>query len=96
MKRILFCVLIGVFALLGVSAQPVIKKVQVALIPNHADALYKVGEQAKFKVVAMDCGIALNDVTIDYEVSEDLLPAHLKKSITLNFACSPTLYKASA
>ena len=46
MKRILFCVLIGVFALLGVSAQPVIKKVQVALIPNHADALYKVGEQA--------------------------------------------------
>lgn len=83
MKSRLLTLFICLLGVLGVSAQPVIKKVQVALIPDHADALYKVGEQAKFKVVAMDCGIALNDVTIDYEVSEDLMPAHLKKSITL-------------
>lgn len=83
MKRTFLSIIISVLAVLGLSAQPVIKKVQVALIPDHADALYKVGEQAKFKVIAMDCGIALNDVTIDYEVSEDLMPAHLKKSITL-------------
>jgi len=83
MKRKLLAIFMALMAVVMVSAQPVIKKVQVALVPDHADALYKVGEQAKFKVIAMDCGIALNDVTINYEVSEDLMPAHLKKSVTL-------------
>ena len=37
----------------GVMAQPSIKKIQLHLVPDHADALYKSGEQVKMKVVAL-------------------------------------------
>ena len=64
-------------------AQPRATKVQLHLVPNHSDALYSVGEQAKVKVMATDCGMALNDVVVNYEVSEDLMTPHITKSITL-------------
>ena len=83
MKTKLLSVLIGLLIVLGVSAQPALQKVQLVLVPNHENATYRLGEQAKFKVIALDCGVMLNDIQVDYEVSEDLLPAHVKKSITL-------------
>ncbi len=64
-------------------AQPRATKVQLHLIPNHANALYKVGENAKVKIMATDCGMALNDIVVNYEVSEDLMTPHITKSITL-------------
>lgn len=71
--------------IMGVSvmAQPRATKVQLHLVPNHSDALYSVGEQAKVKVMVTDCGMALNDVVVNYEVSEDLMTPHITKSITL-------------
>lgn len=83
MKRRLQGVFIGLLAVLSVYAQPVVKKVQLHLVPNHEDAIYRIGEQVKFKVIALDCGVMLNDVQVNYEVSEDLMHAHLKKSLTL-------------
>ena len=83
MKTKLLSVLIGLLMVLGVSAQPALQKVQLVLVPNHENATYRLGEQAKFKVIALDCGVMLNDIQVDYEVSEDLMPAHVKKSITL-------------
>ena len=83
MKRRLLGVFIALLAVLGVCAQPALKKVQVHLVPDHEDAIYKVGETAKFKVIALDCGIMLNNIKVNYEVSEDLMPAHIQKSITL-------------
>ncbi len=67
----------------GLMAQPRATKVQLILTPDHTDALYKTGENVKIKITALDCGMAMNDVTIKYEVSEDLMPAHITKSITL-------------
>lgn len=72
-------ILIGV----GVMAQPRATKVQLHLIPDHANALYKTGESAKIKIIATDCGMALNDVVVNYEVSEDLMTPHITKSVTL-------------
>ena len=83
MKRRLLGVFIALLAVLGVCAQSALKKVQVHLVPDHEDAIYKVGETAKFKVIALDCGIMLNNIKVNYEVSEDLMPAHIQKSITL-------------
>ena len=83
MKRRLLGIFICLLAVLGVCAQPVLKKVQIHLIPDHEDAVYRLGETAKFKVVALDCGIMLSHIQVDYEVSEDLMPAHTKKSIRL-------------
>ena len=67
-----------------VMAQPRATKVQLYLIPDHADALYKTGENAKVKIVATDCGMALNDAVVNYEISEDLMTPHITKSVTLN------------
>ena len=83
MKRRLLGIFICLLAVLGVCAQPALKKVQIHLIPDHEDAIYRLGETAKFKVVALDCGIMLSNIQVDYEVSEDLMPAHTKKSIRL-------------
>ena len=68
---------------LTLSAQPSMSKVQLLLVPDHADALYRVGETVKMKVTALDCGMALNDVTLTYEVSEDLMTPHLTKTLQL-------------
>ena len=70
---------IGVCAI----AQPRVTKVQLHLVPNHANALYKVGENAKVKIMATDCGMALNDMVVNYEVSEDLMAPHITESVTL-------------
>ena len=83
MKKRFLGVFIALLAVLGVCAQPVLKKVQVHLVPDHADAIYRLGEEAKFKVIALDCGLKLNDIQVNYEVSEDLMPARTKKSMTL-------------
>ena len=71
MKRRLLGIFIGLLAVLGVCAQPSLKKVQIHLVPDYEDAIYQLGEQAKFKVIALDCGIMLSNVQVDYEVSED-------------------------
>lgn len=83
MKRLTFTLLLVLFAFLGAVAQPRLTKVQFTLIPDHTDAQYECGEQAKVKLIATDCGMALNDITVKYEVSEDLMPAHISKSVKL-------------
>lgn len=78
---LLFVPLIGVqyFCL----AQPAQTKVQLLLIPDHSDGLYRVGESVRLKVIALDCGMPLNDITIAYEISEDLMPAHKSDRLKL-------------
>ncbi|MBO7269226.1 MAG: acetylxylan esterase, partial [Bacteroidales bacterium] len=83
MKKHFLGLIVTLLVSVAMFAQPAVKKVQLVMIPNHADALYKTGEMVKIKVIALDCGVMLSDVKIDYEVSEDLLPAHTQKSITL-------------
>lgn len=72
----------GVVSLLAL-AQPGMKKVNLHLVPDHADALYKAGEKVKMKLFALDCGLMLEGATVNYEVSKDLMPPHLQKSVTL-------------
>ena len=79
MKRLVL--LIPVMCAVAMSAMA--ERVKIIMIPDHADAIYKVGEQVKMNVILTDCGLALNGATIDYEISEDLMPAHEKKTITL-------------
>lgn len=69
---------------IGAIAQPRATKVQLILVPDHADALYTSGEDAKFKIIALDCGMPLTKGTIKWEVSEDLMRVHKTDSIKLN------------
>ena len=73
-----------IFALgLSAFAQPRASKVQLILVPDHTDALYKAGEQVTMKLLALDCGMALNEGEVKIEVSEDLMPAHKTEIVSL-------------
>lgn len=79
---LIFCTafFIGCPALL---AQPKIKKVELVMVPDHADALYKIGEKVKIRVTALKSGMPLIGSKVVYEVSEDLLPPHSSGEIVL-------------
>ena len=83
MKQFILSFAMMIIVGMSVMAQPRATKVQVNIVPNHSNALYRVGEQAKVKVMVTDCGMALNDAVVNYEVSEDLMTPHITKSITL-------------
>lgn len=84
MRRCVFTLALVLMMALGVVAQPSVQKVQVVIVPNHADAVYKVGEPIKFDLMALDCGLEIKNAKVDYEISEDLMPAYSKGSVTLN------------
>ena len=79
----IFLTLLAVCSL-GIIAQPRATKVQLILVPDHADALYNAGEDAKIKITALDCGMPLTKGTIKWEVSEDLMHVHKTDSVILN------------
>ena len=51
-------------------------------IPNHADWLYKVGEEAKVEVGFYLYGMP-QDVVVAYEIAPDMMPTILKGKVTL-------------
>lgn len=81
MKRVFLGFVMIVAIALGVAAQS--NQVQLMLVPNRDNGLYELGEQVKVKVIATRCGMPLNDVEVSYEVSEDLMDAHIKKTVKL-------------
>lgn len=81
MKRVFLGFVMIVAIALGVAAQS--NQVQLMLVPNRDNGLYESGEQVKVKVIATRCGMPLNDVEVSYEVSEDLMDAHIKKTVKL-------------
>lgn len=69
--------------LFALSLTAMAQKVELLLIPDSPNALYRTGEQARMKVIALDCGVAIYDATVSYEISEDLMPVHEKNSVKL-------------
>jgi cephalosporin-C deacetylase-like acetyl esterase len=64
-------------------AQPIEKMVKVAVIPDHADWVYKKGEVAKFKVTVTKNSEPLQNVRIRYEVGPEMMSPQLKDSAQL-------------
>lgn len=87
MKQIFKAVLYAVAAICATvqsaTAQPRLQKVQIILVPGSSNAVYETGEKATMKVMALHQGVALENATIQYEISEDLMPAHKRDSIRL-------------
>lgn len=50
--------------------------------PDHSDWLYKSGEEAKVEVSLMEYGVP-QDAKVSYEISQDMLPAYKKGTVTL-------------
>lgn len=67
----------------SLQAQPVEKLVKVAIAPDHADWMYKKGEQVKFRVTVTKHSEYLQNVKIRYEVGPEMMAAVLKDSAIL-------------
>ena len=81
-KLLLLCVCMVAAQVL--VAQPRLQKVQLMAVPDHSDALYKAGERVKMKIMAFHCGMALNGITVNYQVSRDLMEPHIESSVELD------------
>ncbi|WP_373733834.1 acetylxylan esterase [Bacteroides heparinolyticus] len=52
-------------------------------VPNHADWLYKTGEEATVEVHFYKYGIPQNGVMVNYELGGDMMPSEIKGTIVL-------------
>lgn len=52
-------------------------------VPDHADWLYKTGEQAAVEVQFYKYGIPQDGLTVEYELGDDLMPADARGSVVL-------------
>lgn len=82
MKRFFLTLAFVAAAALG-WAQPKLQKVQILLVPNDSDAVYQTGQKAKVKVMVLYQGVAVENPTVSFEISEDLMPARQKGEVTL-------------
>lgn len=85
MKRNLLSVLCVVLLSLTAFAEnyPYRSDVLWVTVPNHADWLYKIGEEATVEVQFYKYGIPQNGVTVNYELGGDMMPSEIKGTIVL-------------
>lgn len=65
------------------NAQPVEQIVKVIVAPDHADWLYKVGENAKFSISVLQFGNPVKNVSIKYEIGPERMEPSKKDSLSL-------------
>lgn len=85
MKRNLLSVLCVVLLSLTAFAEnyPYRSDVLWVTVPNHADWLYKTGEEATVEVQFYKYGIPQNGVMVNYELGGDMMPSEIKGTIVL-------------
>jgi cephalosporin-C deacetylase len=80
------CVFIPIVVIVfsgALFAQPSEKMVKIAVAPDHADWIYKKGEEVRFRVTVTRNSEPLKNVKIRYEVGPEMMPALLKDSAVL-------------
>lgn len=90
MKRYLLFVLCALLGpcLAGAENYPYRSDVLWVTTPDHADWLYRTGEEAVVEVRLYRYGIPQDGITIDYEVGDELMPADERGSVVLRQGCA--------
>lgn len=84
MKRLHFICTICLLLLAAVAnSQPAERPVQVLITPDHADWLYKPGEQVKLTISVLKNSVLLPSAEVRYELSEDMMEPHKTGTLTL-------------
>ena len=82
MKKLLSILvsIVAIVALLNIStlsaATPTDRSVKVIVMPDHLDWNYKCGEKPVFKVLVLKHHSPMQNVEVQFELSEDNMPAH--------------------
>lgn len=83
-KRILFALIAGIIWLLSMAENyPYRSDLLWVTEPDHADWIYRTGENAKIKLSLFKYGIPQDGITVSYETGSELMPADKKGSIKL-------------
>lgn len=83
-KRILFTLIAGIIWLLSMAENyPYRSDLLWVTEPDHADWIYRTGENAKIKVSLFKYGIPQDGITVSYETGSELMPADKKGNIKL-------------
>ena len=85
-KTLIFkSVLLSLFLMKAMYAfpQPPEKLIKITVSPDHADWLYKTGENAAVSICVWKDQVPMKDVPIYYEISEDLMKPHKTGNIVL-------------
>lgn len=82
MKR-LFFIFISFCMAAALSAQLQERMVKVNVVPDHVDWKYELGEKVKFNVVVTKNRVPQENVTVWYEVAQDMMHPLLKDTIVL-------------
>ena len=85
MKRLLLTLCLSVFGVASLLAgnYPQRSDVLWVTVPDHADWLYRTGEQATIELQLYRYGMPLDGLRVDYELADDGLAADAKGSVTL-------------
>jgi len=83
MKQKITTLLLVLFSFTLAVGQPVTTLIKVVVAPDHADWLYKPGEQVKFNVTVLKDGNPLKNVTIKYQVGPEKMEPVKKDSLVL-------------
>lgn len=85
MKRLFLMLVLVLAAAVGVKAEnyPYRSDVLWVTTPDHADWVYKTGEQARVEVQLLRYGIPQDGVTVSYELGADRMPADAKGTVVL-------------
>ena len=67
----------------GCIAQPMKQMIQVSVVPNSENWLYKLGKDAVFTVTVTKNGIPMKGIKIRYELSQDMLEPFKQKELLL-------------
>jgi len=78
-----FPLLLLFFLAVKVNCQPPKEMVQVIVSPDHADWLYRTGEDPKFSVMVLRNYVSLNGITVNYEFGPEQMPPEKSGSAVL-------------
>lgn len=67
----------------GAENYPYRSDVLWVTVPDHADWVYRTGENANVEVQFYKYGVPQNDVVVEYEIGPDMLPAEKSGKVTL-------------
>ncbi|MCS2956755.1 hypothetical protein NXX53_05555 [Bacteroides salyersiae] len=67
----------------GCIAQPMKQMIQVSVVPNSENWLYKLGKDAVFTVTVTKNGIPMKGIKIRYELSQDMLEPFKQKELPI-------------
>ena len=65
------------------TAAPAEQPVKIIVMPDHADWNYTCGEKPVFKVLVLKDNVPMQNIEVNYQISEDNMPVHLDKKMLL-------------